>query len=102
MKLTHAIRQFAYKLIKSHLLLLNIISWRSLIIIIISGHGLARYIIDNILILLNKLVDLLSEVLPTQRTLCLYFKPLHTAFHMKVVLFVAGEDNNFVIRTEPN
>ena len=45
-------------------------------------------------------MDLLSEVKSAQWAFRLDFEPLHAAFSMKVVLLIAGEGHNLVVRAE--
>ena len=55
---------------------------------------------NDIVALLHALVDLLSEVKAAQWAFSLDFEPLDAAFSMKVVLLIAGEGHDLVVRTE--
>ena len=61
---------------------------------------MSRDISDNVIVLLDALVDLLSEVKAAQWAFRLDFKPLDATFSMKVVLLIAGEGHDLVVRAE--
>lgn len=62
------------------------------------ADGLARHIVDDVSITRHVLVDFGGEVAAAQRTLRFNLEPVLPALHVEVVLRVAAEHNDLVLR----
>lgn len=109
-QLIHAVGELADQFVHLSLLLSDVVlslrrlgsarsvRW-SIVFFALSG-GFTGHVVHNVVVGLDVLVDLRTEVESAQWTLCFDLEPLYTTRLVEVVLLVAGENDNLVVGAE--
>ena len=97
MQFAHTVGQLTDKVIELGLLLVDssLSAERRILV-----NGLSSDIRDDIVIFLNKLVNLIREIESAKGTFSLDLKPFLATLLVEIVLFIAGENDNIFVRRE--
>ena len=97
MQFAHTVGQLTDKVIKLGLLLVDssLPAERRILV-----YSLSSDISNDIVIFLNKLVNLIREIKSAKGTFSLDLKPFLATLLVEIVLFIAGEYDNIFVRRE--
>ena len=97
MQFAHTVGQLTDKVIELGLLLVDssLSAERRILV-----NGLSSDISNDIVIFLNKLVNLIREIESAKGTFSLDLKPFLATLLVEIVLFIAGENDNIFVRCE--